>query len=76
MTELIQYLKDKRALVDDHLRSLLHARQGCPPALMEAMRYSLLAPGKRLRPLLVILAAEASGGSDVQAVCRRRVRWR
>src|SRR5437870_12393808 len=34
------------------------------------MRYSLLAPGKRLRPLLVILAAEACGGGDpVPAGC-------
>src|SRR5262249_39736155 len=33
----------------------------------EAMRYSLCAGGKRLRPLLVIVAAEASGGSDERA---------
>ena len=39
---------------------------GCPPKLVEAMRYSLLAPGKRLRPMLALLAAEACGG-DVQA---------
>src|SRR5256714_6380462 len=32
------------------------------------MCYSLLAPGKRLRPLLVLLAAEACGGSDVSAL--------
>src|SRR5437588_12119418 len=32
------------------------------------MRYSLLAPGKRLRPLLVILASEACGGRDRDAV--------
>ena len=32
------------------------------------MRYSLLAPGKRLRPLLVLLAAEAAGGSDQTAL--------
>jgi geranylgeranyl diphosphate synthase type II len=37
--------------------------EGCPPRLREAMRYSLLAPGKRLRPLLVLLAAESCGGS-------------
>ena len=36
---------------------------GCPPRLCEAMRYSLLAPGKRLRPMLVLLATEACGGA-------------
>jgi geranylgeranyl diphosphate synthase, type II len=37
--------------------------EGCPVKLREAMRYSLLAPGKRLRPMLTILAAESCGGS-------------
>ena len=36
---------------------------GCPQRLAEAMRYSLLAPGKRLRPALALMAAEACGGS-------------
>jgi geranylgeranyl diphosphate synthase type II len=36
---------------------------GCPAELREAIRYSLLAPGKRLRPVLTLLAAEACGGS-------------
>lgn len=35
----------------------------CPPRLAEAIRYSLLAPGKRIRPALVLMAAEAVGGS-------------
>jgi geranylgeranyl diphosphate synthase, type II len=38
----------------------------CPARLREAMRYSLLAPGKRLRPMLVLLAAKACGG-DIDA---------
>ena len=37
--------------------------EGCPARLREAMRYSLLAPGKRIRPMLVLLAAEACGGT-------------
>jgi farnesyl diphosphate synthase len=36
----------------------------CPGMLREAMRYSLLAPGKRLRPLLALLAARACGQDD------------
>jgi len=41
---------------------------GCPERLKEAMRYSLLAPGKRLRPMLVLLAAEACGGAIERAL--------
>lgn len=41
---------------------------GCPARLREAIRYSLLAPGKRLRPLLVLWSAEACGGDPQQAL--------
>jgi geranylgeranyl diphosphate synthase type II len=34
----------------------------CPTRLGEAIRYSLLAPGKRIRPILTLMAAEAVGG--------------
>jgi geranylgeranyl diphosphate synthase type II len=52
-----------RLLVESRLRaSLSSLGEGCPPILREAMEYSLLAPGKRLRPLLVLLATEACGG--------------
>jgi geranylgeranyl diphosphate synthase type II len=62
--ELPEYLKEQQARVETHLREMLRLASDCPPSLMEAMRYSLLAPGKRLRPILVILAAEASGDSE------------
>jgi geranylgeranyl diphosphate synthase type II len=62
--ELGNHLQQKRVLVEKHLDALLRPAEGCPASLLEAMRYSLLAPGKRLRPLLVILAAEACGGGD------------
>lgn len=39
-----------------------------PPRLTEAIRYSLLAPGKRLRPTLTLLAAEACGGAPEAAL--------
>jgi geranylgeranyl diphosphate synthase type II len=68
MNDLTQYLHGKRALVEARLREAVRAGDGCPAPLAEAMSYSLLAPGKRLRPLLVLLAAEACGGSDAAAL--------
>ncbi|MGC3969159.1 MAG: polyprenyl synthetase family protein [Pirellulales bacterium] len=42
------------------------ALPGCPQSLADAMRYSLLAPGKRLRPILVLAGCQACGG-DLEA---------
>jgi geranylgeranyl pyrophosphate synthase len=39
-----------------------------PPRLREAMRYAALGPGKRLRPLLVLLTCEAVGGDWLRAL--------
>ncbi len=61
---LRQYLRDKQTLVEQWLREALRRGESFPPALTEAMSYSLLAPGKRLRPLLVLMAVEACGGAD------------
>jgi geranylgeranyl diphosphate synthase type II len=48
--------------VDSKLdQCLLRLSADCPARLNEAIRYSLLAPGKRLRPVLCILSAEALG---------------
>jgi geranylgeranyl diphosphate synthase type II len=54
--------------VDAALDARTRLGDGCPTRLGEAMRYSLLAPGKRLRPMLVLLAAEACGGSIASAM--------
>ncbi len=40
----------------------------CPSRLQEAISYSLLAPGKRLRPQLVLLSARACGGREEDAM--------
>lgn len=66
------YSQEARARVDDALSRYTELGPGCPDRLREAIRYSLLAPGKRLRPLLVLLAAEACGGatsSTLPAAC-------
>lgn len=62
-------LKARQAAVDEALQSTLdRSCLNAPPALAKAMRYSLQAPGKRLRPILVMLACEAAGGNDQQAL--------
>jgi geranylgeranyl diphosphate synthase type II len=58
-TSFDDYLRTRRAEIDVRLRDALRPQAGLPDELLQAMRYSLLAPGKRLRPLLVLLAAEA-----------------
>ena len=65
---LHNYLSAKQALVDRRLAELLIRESHAPAILMDAMRYSLLAPGKRLRPLLVFMATQAAGGTEDQAL--------
>lgn len=61
---LMAELKPRQDRVEEALRQALRqVTADAPPALAEAMAYSLLSPGKRLRPLLVALACEATGGS-------------
>ncbi|MFM9961373.1 MAG: polyprenyl synthetase family protein [Planctomycetaceae bacterium] len=58
--------------VEASLAKCLSAESGlggeCPPRLREAMSYSLLAGGKRLRPVLVLMACEACGGDSEAAL--------
>ena len=59
---LKKYWQERGALIEERLEMLLPAESVYPPAIHQAMRYSVLAGGKRLRPLLVMAAAEAVGG--------------
>lgn len=63
MVEIQRYLQQQKAVVDDALARLLPAEENYPPAIFQAMRYSMFAGGKRVRPILAIAAAEASGGT-------------
>jgi geranylgeranyl diphosphate synthase type II len=59
--DLKAYLQQKKGLVEKALdRSLAIVK---PEKIYEAMRYSLLAGGKRLRPILCLTTCELSGGS-------------
>ncbi len=65
---LDQHAQELRRRVDSALAKYSDFDSGCPPRLREAIRYSLLAPGKRLRPLLVLWAAEACRGTREAAM--------
>ncbi len=55
------YLARKKDAVDKTLEKLVPDDKTFPPTVHEAMRYSLFAGGKRVRPILAIASAEALG---------------
>ena len=69
---LAEYLQEARRRVDEALAASLPGSGSCPTRLAEAMGYSLLGGGKRLRPILAMMAAEACGadpGLALPAAC-------
>ncbi|MGB7587660.1 MAG: polyprenyl synthetase family protein [Solirubrobacterales bacterium] len=56
------YPEDLRSLVDEALAALRFSTAAATDGLEEAMRYSLLAGGKRIRPVLALATARALGG--------------
>ena len=63
MTSLPNPLSNFAAQFDRHLNDYLQTTSGVPAELLEAVRYSVLAPGKRIRPYLVVRCCELVGGS-------------
>lgn len=57
-----------RALVEASLTPMLDSLGDIPVKLREAMRYSLMAGGKRLRPVLLLAACEMAGGTAEEAL--------
>jgi geranylgeranyl diphosphate synthase type II len=65
--DIVSYLKNKKDLVDTFLQSYItskEGRNGRPDELFQAMKYSLMAGGKRVRPILVLAGYEAVGGQS------------
>jgi geranylgeranyl diphosphate synthase, type II len=56
-----QYPDDLRELVEDYLEQLRFSEISATEGIEEAMRYSLLAGGKRIRPVLVLATARSIG---------------
>jgi len=71
-TAVADYVRARRAEIEAALAILLPAPPDCPAPVADAMRYSLLGGGKRVRPVLCLASADAVGGRTaavLQAAC-------
>ncbi len=66
--DLKEYARQRAKQVDTALGQHLPNARTKPATLHQAMRYSLFAGGKRIRPILTLAAAEACGGSAGDAM--------
>jgi len=66
--DLKPYLANRQKRIDRALDGFLPKEKTRPSTIHKAMRYSLFAGGKRLRPILCLAAAEACGGSVREAL--------
>ena len=62
------YVEQLRCEIDAALDAATTFGGHCPDRLAEAIRYSLLSPGKRLRPVLLLVANELCGGNHSDAM--------
>lgn len=65
---VIREINDKVRLVNEALEKYLPGLKEVPDLIHEAMRYSVHAGGKRLRPVLVLASAEAVDGDSLKAI--------
>ena len=63
MMNLDDYIAERVTQIDAELDRYLPANERLPASLHQAMRYSIFAGGKRIRPLLMVAACEAVGGT-------------
>ncbi|HZT68647.1 MAG TPA: farnesyl diphosphate synthase [Terriglobia bacterium] len=63
-TTISQYLEEQRALIDQELDQILPSEDTFPYSIHKAMRYSVFAGGKRLRPILCAEAGRLFGAGD------------
>ena len=59
------YLVSRQKMVDDALQEYLPKSSVKPKTIHKAMRYSVFAGGKRLRPILCLAAGECCGGESI-----------
>jgi geranylgeranyl diphosphate synthase type II len=61
---LAQHLSEARRRVDEELEKLLPSAQEYPPSIHQAMRHSVFAGGKRLRPILCLESGKLFHGEE------------
>ncbi len=61
------YLDTRKKIIDEALERYLPGEDNYPPVIFKAIRYSLFAGGKRIRPILCLASAEALGG-DIESI--------
>jgi geranylgeranyl pyrophosphate synthase len=66
--DLSEYLRARQAEIEAALEHALPSHHRCPAVVADAMRYSVTAGGKRLRPVLCLASAEAAGGERALAM--------
>lgn len=66
--DLKAYLKEQCAIVDAALDRFLPKDTDLPHSIHKAMRYSIFAGGKRVRPILMLAACQAVGGDSERAI--------
>ena len=66
--DLKSYLTPRRQKIDQALMAFLRTNQTKDSRIVSAMRYSINAGGKRLRPILCMAAAHAVGGNEEEAL--------
>ena len=57
------YLDNRKKIVDEALERYIPGEDNYPSVIFKALRYSLFAGGKRIRPILCLASAEALGGN-------------
>jgi len=60
---LDHYFKEKTFLINQRLNELVPEKEGAHSDLFRAARYSLLSPGKKIRPILALATCECLGGN-------------
>ena len=70
MADMMRVVEMDRRLVDAELRRSLRFGRDVPPRLAAAMRYAVMGPGKRIRPVLMLRPSVPPAAGTLLSRCR------